>query len=238
MVCRVSGFESCETLPAETLAKRFAVVPVPWAVCRRWRLRRSAAQPAILARLDLSATLHRYAITHGQLATLAPRCTVTRHAAAPSRIRGVRPMMQHRRCCLYRNACTITQRLRRALHDATPTGLLLSRNASYHARALRMQTPKGFAIILRVGTVGAREIHCGGREPKIWLVFLIFLWISFTFAPLEAHIFYPHTRTRVLLKQSKIIYSCSGSDNNRITGEIRFILHFTHIVFSWVIFIF
>lgn len=234
MVCHVSGFASGETLPAETLAKRFAVVPgsVPWAACCRWWLCRSA-RLATSARLDLSADLCRCAVLRGAVchdcATLhrdkPRRRAITQPGCAPhDATPKVLPLLQR----LRHHA---TSRLRRALHDATPTVLLLSRNASHHARTPQMQTPMGFAIIPRVGTVGVREISCGGREPKNWLVFLIFLWISFTFEPAEAHALCPHTRTRVLLKRIESIYSHSDNDDSRITGEIRFFQHFTHTEF-------
>lgn len=97
----------------------------------------------------------------------------THHAAAASRRRGVRPMMQRLRRCSYRDA--MHHHTTRTPQVATPTVLPLSLRSSC-ARAFHEATPPGSrkkfpGTQYQKGTVFREKISCGVGEPKIWLVF-------------------------------------------------------------------
>ena len=93
----------------------------------------------------------------------------THHAAAASRRRGVRPMMQRLRRCSYRDA--MHHHATRTPQVATPTVLPLSLRSSC-ARAFHEATPPGSrkkfpGTQYQKGTVFREKISCGVGEPKI-----------------------------------------------------------------------
>ena len=135
--CPAAGAAALDHWPAARLAR--------WpACCRGCR----SAGPAPAAVVD-PATLARRAAGHGRRhgPPWLPRCWpcndhatqhATHHAAAASRRRGVRPMMQRLRRCSYRDA--MHHHATRAPQVATPTVLPLSLRSSC-ARAFHEATP-------------------------------------------------------------------------------------------------
>lgn len=175
---------SGKALPAADPARRPGSL-ARWECCplaARCRSCRSAG-PAPAAVVD-PATLARRAAGHGRRhgPPWLPRCWpcndhatqhATHHAAAASRRRGVRPMMQRLRRCSYRDA--MHHHATRAPQVATPTVLPLSLRSSC-ARAFHEATPpkssKKFpGTQYQKGTVFREKISCGVGDPKIWLVF-------------------------------------------------------------------